>query len=243
MDSIKNVIKDLQNILLDVESLERLKKAREEDVQHLEAYVEQRKMEFYKLERKYNKICNECKLLQNANQEWNDLHVQRNKEIAHLEQCIEKLQKQNVQLSEQVEKHLEEKSNGNWAKEGAVVWHGKHKMKGVLLANERGELYVMGFKEGKGFNILFKPYTGQIEPYKGQDKEEVKDEPKPIVNVGQMWIHNEDKDRIIVIYKDIDETGYYKAINLLNNSRLNQGQKEFVNFEYLVSNYTKKDLD
>lgn len=124
MESIKNVIKDLKNILLDVVRLEKLHKARQEDVEYLEKHVA-------------------------------------------------KLQEQNQKLSSQVEKHLEEKNNGNWAREGAIVWHGKEKMKGVLVYNNKAKLKFVGYRNKILLNFEFNPFMDKIEPYNGQDKEEV----------------------------------------------------------------------
>jgi hypothetical protein len=122
MDSIKNVIKDFEH-------LEKMKKAREEDVQHLEKYIAE-------------------------------------------------LKEQNAQLSSQVEKHLEEKSNGNWAKEGAVVWDSEYKFKGVLLKHPNdNELHFVCFVPNSGIEDWpFAENHRNIEPYKGQDKEEVEED-------------------------------------------------------------------
>lgn len=100
----------------------------------------------------------------------------REEDVEHLEKLVKKLQEQNAQLSAQVEKHLEEKSNGNWAREGAVVWDAKDKLKGVLLENPRcnNELHFVSFVPNSGIeNWPFLPHVKVCEPYKGQDKEEV----------------------------------------------------------------------
>ena len=99
----------------------------------------------------------------------------REEDVQCLEKHIAELKEQNQKLSAQVEKHLEEKSNGNWAKEGAVVWDSEHKIKGVLLKHPNdNELHFVCFVPNSGIEDWpFAENSSGVEPYKGQDKEEV----------------------------------------------------------------------
>jgi len=199
IESIKNVIKDLQNILLDVTRLEKLHEARQKDVEY------------------FGKV-------------------------------VAKLQEQNQKLSSQVEKHIEEKNNGNWAREGAVVWDSEYKIKGVLLKHPNdNELHFVCFIQGSGIEDWpFYENKRNTEPYNGQDKEEVEDVVfENTIEVGEIWQSNEHENRVIVITQidNLDEsTQELKVMNLKKWERAEKGSFQFLRSDYLLENFTKKPL-